>query len=193
MKGDQNAQAPKRAIPLPARLVAWPFIIAGCVVVLLGLLNVLAALTGASWPVAEGTITSWELGKYRSAGPGSSSTLCRAKVRCQFTANGKSHKGGRVAFGDHGSNNVARARDIVIKYPVGAKVSVSYNSAAPGKSVLAPGIKVQDLNVPALGMLLTLAGPCASTCARALSKPPGDVRKPWDSTHRAEHYGLSSR
>jgi len=90
-----------------------------------------------SWPVARGKIT------YAQAVPQKvkKSQEYRASLKYTYTVNGSSYTGRRITASDVYLKTLSSANDILRKYPVGGEVSVHYDPANPGTSLLESGIK----------------------------------------------------
>ena len=136
----------------------WPFLMAGIAMLAFGFRSLQAARASSSWPTAEGTVTSSKVESSRSRSGSRNSTTYHARVKYTYSVGGQSHKGDRVAFGDYGSSISSHARGIVARYPVGIKVDVFHAPAAPGQSVLEPGVKGQAFILPGIGTIFTIVG-----------------------------------
>ena len=140
-----------------ATVLLLVFMAIGCVPLWLGIQGVLEARASLSWPKAEGSITrsSVSVTTNRSRNDNNRERISRsysASIEYEFQVEGATLRGSRVtAVSDQfGSEDYARA--ISDKYPLGAKVSVSYNPTDPNECVLEPG------RWSGSGMMFVLAG-----------------------------------
>ena len=60
-------------------------------------------------------------------------------VKYTYTVDGKSYTGNHITAFDEYQKTLSRANDVLKKYPVGGEVSVYYDPADPGLSVLETG------------------------------------------------------
>lgn len=100
----------------------------------------------SDWPSTEGRVTHSIIAR-----GGETSGL---HFRYDFTVEGRDYTGERVSFGS------VRGRRVVEEYPQGAEVTVYYDPANPGESVLEPGLPLTSylLNqaIPAAAVLVGL-------------------------------------
>ncbi len=90
----------------------------------------------ASWPSVKGKIT------YAHARPKKVKTGHEylPSVKYTYTVNGRSYTGTRITASDLYQKTLGGAKDILRKYPVGGEVSIYYNPADQGNSLLEIGI-----------------------------------------------------
>ena len=120
------------------------FIGIGCVPLWLSIQGVLEARSSLSWPKVEGSITrsGVSMTTNRSRDDHNRERISHsysASIEYEFQVEGKTLRGSRVTVVSDQVGDEAYARTISEKYPVGAKVSVSYNPADPDECVLEPG------------------------------------------------------
>jgi hypothetical protein len=132
-----------------------PFIVAGAALLFFGLRNVNRANASRHWPTAEAVIRESRLAS-QSGGKGG--TTYTARIRYEFTVADVVHSGERVGFGDLGSSDSEKYRQIVNRYPVGSKVRATYMPEAPSVAVLEPGIQAQTRFMPGFGFVFFAAG-----------------------------------
>ena len=68
-------------------------------------------------------------------------------VKYRYTVDGKSYTGERVTVSDNYQKTRSLANEVLKKYPVGGEVSVYYNPANPGSSVLKTGMN-KNVSLP---------------------------------------------
>ena len=95
------------------------------------------AMKSADWPVIGGRVTVSAVSENYDSND--SNTTYTAKVTYVYIVDGNEYMGSTVAFGDFGSSDPAHASRIVMRYPVGESVQVSYDPREPQTSVLEPG------------------------------------------------------
>jgi hypothetical protein len=93
-----------------------------------------SAAASVKWPSAPGQITKSSVQKFGLWRP-----AFLPFVEYAFNANGHDQAGKRVAYRVLASRDQEEAEAFVKKYPVGAKVKVTYDPANPQDSVLEPG------------------------------------------------------
>lgn len=123
-----------------SRIFPLPFIIAGALTLYFGCRNLQRAKESTTWPTAQGVVQRSSVEYHRSDNGGGT---YHAEVMYDFTANGTTFSGDRVAFGDYGSSNPSHARRIVNEYPKGRNVTVHYTQENPEVCVLSPGSKAR--------------------------------------------------
>jgi hypothetical protein len=136
----------------------WAIIAALCIFPLLGftflcmgLRNVWQAHASNSWPVADGLVVE------SSVTTKGSSYL--PKVVASYTASGKPFTTETVHFGQTaGSSDSTEADLLLLRYPQGAKVRVSYDPNDPARSVIVPGFDSELLWLPGAGLAFGLPG-----------------------------------
>lgn len=120
------------------------FIGIGCVPLWLGIQGVLEARASLSWPKIEGSITrsSVSVTTNRSRDDNRRERISHsysASIEYEFQVEGATLRGSRVTVVSDQFGDESYARAISEKYPVGAKVQVSYKPADPNECVLEPG------------------------------------------------------
>ena len=106
----------------------------------------------ANWPTTQGTVIrsqAWFDGEDYQAG-----------IVYRYSVGGKYYQSARVGFAV-ASSTEERAKDVVARYPLGAKVLVHYDADRPEEALLEPGV---DLFDPCIGGGLTALtlGYCAA-------------------------------
>jgi hypothetical protein len=93
-----------------------------------------SAEASVKWPSVSGEITANTLKKFGFLRP-----AFAPFVEYTFKANGQDQTGKRIAYRVLASRDEKEVQAIAKKYPVGAKVKVTYDPAHPQDSVLEPG------------------------------------------------------
>lgn len=90
-----------------------------------------------SWPAIRGKITYSHAQSRRVK----NSYEYQPSVKYTYFVDKRSHTGKRITASDVYQKTLSGAKDILKKYPVGGEVSVYYDPADPGTSLLETGIK----------------------------------------------------
>lgn len=136
------------------RLFGLPFAIVGGVVLFTGGRALWDARASSSWPTVAGIVAASEVESHS----GDDGITYSAEVMYDYEVGKVKYSSNRIAFGDYGSSNPGRARGIVNRYPKGADVTVAYQPADPGKSVLEVGVQWQAFFMPAFGLVFFTVG-----------------------------------
>jgi hypothetical protein len=124
-------------------VIAGSFILFGLMATVFGLREVYRAWDSRTWPAAEGVVRTSSVRHEADAHHSNSPGTQVAEIRYEFTADGRTHSGTRVAFGDYSSSDSAHAQGLVDRYPAGTVVTVHYRPDNPDVCVLEPGVKGQ--------------------------------------------------
>jgi hypothetical protein len=108
------------------------------------------ARASASWPTADGIVSSSEVDHSTDAEGGDSYS---PEVDYQYTIDGQNHINDTIKFGENSYNSRRRAEEITATYPVGRQVTVYYDPEQPDKSVLEPGVTAGSYIVLGIGVL----------------------------------------
>jgi hypothetical protein len=138
-----------------SRLFPLPFILAGAFTLYFGVRGLHRANESTTWPVADGTIQKSTV-EYHSSSEGGGTY--HAEVLYQFTVDGVTHSGNKVAFGDYGSSNPSHAQNIINRYPKGKDVTVHYRAGNPDTCILEPGLRGQTWFLPGFGLVFLVVG-----------------------------------
>lgn len=141
-----------------SRIFPLIFLAIGAGVSFFGLRGLGRAKASAGWPTAQGTVMESSVDRRRSSGSSGSSTTYHAEILYEFSAEGTTFNGSRVAYGDYGSSNPSHARRIVNNYPKGKSVTVYYMPGNPEECLLEPGMKVKSWFLPGFGLIFLSAG-----------------------------------
>ena len=111
------------------------------------------------WPTAQGNVveSSVERRFSRDKDRRAESTYY-ARLFYEFSVDGTTFTGDRVAYGDHGSKDPSHARGVVSRYPQGKTVTVYYMPGNPEECLLEPGLQGQAWFLPGLGLVFFVAG-----------------------------------
>lgn len=139
-------------------LFAFAFLATGALIVRQGLKERARAGASTQWPAAQGTITESSVERRNSGSGNRRSTSFEASVRYEFSVDGQTFTGSRVAYGDYGSSFSSHAQSIVDRYPKGRSVTVSYMPGNPTECLLEPGAKTQVWFLPGMGLVFFVAG-----------------------------------
>jgi len=152
------------------RILPLFFVGAGAITLYLGIQSFNKARASTNWPEAEGKIISSSVESHTSEKTGSSrdrsrsrggtttTTTYKAEVFYEYTVDGKTYNGNRVAYGNVSTSSPSRARRIVDRYPEGKEISVYYQPDDPEECLLEPGMKLQTLFLPGFGLIFLCAG-----------------------------------
>ncbi len=124
----------------------WILAIAGAALLSFGVRGLVRAYASSQWPTTVGKITSSFLD--------TSADADIARIRYEYTVNGATFTGDRIAYGDFLTNTSSRARYVVRKYPEEMAVTVHYMVDNPDESLLDTGIKLRALFMPGVGLIL---------------------------------------
>jgi hypothetical protein len=141
-----NAQSRSR---WEACLMMLPFILGGAIALRIGIRNLWLAQNSTAWPTIQGVILVSEL-EYHDE-------TTEAKVKYEYVVNNRRIEAMGVSYGDYGSSNSRHARGILLKYPQGKEVLVSYQPSNPERSVLEPGFNYGVLGLPLVGLFILIA------------------------------------
>lgn len=95
------------------------------------------ARASASWPTVDGRVTRSEVSKSTDADGADSYS---PEVLYEYQVDDQSYENSTIKFGENSYSSRRRAEEIAATYPVGQRVTVSYDPIEPGQSVLEPGV-----------------------------------------------------
>jgi hypothetical protein len=139
-----------------------PALIGGGVMTFFGVREIYLARQSRSWASTDATITRSEIvvktgGDARgvSSGP-TQGTYYDTDILYQFTVDGQTRQGNKVAFGFRGST-YSNLQTLLSRYPTGKTVTVYYRASDPAYCILEPGLEHGQLWVlPTIGVFLSL-------------------------------------
>lgn len=141
-----------------SRIFPLIFVVVGASVAFFGIRGLVRAKTSLNWPSTQGKVVESSVERQRSSGSNGSSTTYHAEILYEFTVDGTTFNGDRVAYGDYGSSSPSHARRIVNHYPKGKSVTVHYMPSNPEECLLEPGIKGQSFFLPGFGLIFFTVG-----------------------------------
>ena len=142
-----------------SRIFPLIFVVVGASVAFFGIRGLVRAKASVDWPSTQGKIVESSVERHRSSGSkGRSSTTYHAEILYEFTIDGTTYNGDRVAYGDYGSSNPSHARRVVNNYSQGKNVTVHYLPDNPEECLLEPGVKGQAFFLPGFGLIFFMVG-----------------------------------
>jgi hypothetical protein len=111
------------------------------------------ARASASWPTAEGVISSSEVSHSTDAEGGDSYS---PEVDYQYTVDGLPFSDSTIKFGENSYDRRRTAEEIAATYPVGRPVTVYYDPEEPDNAVLEPGVSGGSYIVLGIGVIFIL-------------------------------------
>lgn len=143
-------------------IVSWAFIslflLVGAVITSFGVHGLTLGFESKNWPSTEARILESRVERNTSGSGKDRTTSYRAEVTYEFTVDGVTHTGDRVAAADLGRGKSVHAKRIVTRYPKGGKASVYYRPDNPAKCLLEPGVQPQTFIMPSVGLFALLLG-----------------------------------
>lgn len=134
------------------------FLVVGAVFATIGVHGLALGFASRSWPSTEARILQSKVERETSGTGKDRSTSYHAKVTYEFTLDGVTYRGDRVAAADIGRGKSVHARRIVTRYPKGSSASVYYMPEKPSKCLLEPGFQGQTFILPSAGLIVLLLG-----------------------------------
>lgn len=134
----------------------------GLILIAVGITGTLPARSSLKWPAVDGEILTSEAAFDPFSGHR------RARMRYQYVVDGKPYTGSRVAFNESSIFSVVSggtAAPLFQQYTAGQVVSVYYDPADPGRSVLLPGSGPQSMIPIGIGGLFFILGLIAGIAA----------------------------
>lgn len=148
-------------------VVPWLFLIAGVVVLCVGVRKCVHASASTNWPQTDGVIVeSFVETDHRTDG-----TRFAPRIVYEYAVGDDLHTATTVSYGDYSASWDSHAREVVDRYPVGERVTVYYHPQDHDTAVLEPGSRFNAYLVAVMGLLFTVVG------ARLIVYMPGAVRK----------------
>lgn len=111
------------------------------------------ARASAAWPTVEGRVTRSEVDESSDADGGDSYS---PEVTYTYQVDDQAYENSTIKFGENSYSSRRRAEAIVANYPVGERVTVSYDPNAPGRSVLEPGVTAGSFIVMGVGAVFVV-------------------------------------
>lgn len=142
------------------RLFPLLFIVAGAGLAYHGIHEFMGAKDSTKWPVAEGRVIASSITLHQDdiRHRDRVGDTYHAKIQYEFSVEGITYRGNRIAAVDYGMNDPAHARRLVQRYPEGKVVQVHYKPGDPEVCLLKPGIQKLSWLMPGAGLAFFLAG-----------------------------------
>jgi hypothetical protein len=122
-----------------------------------GLLNVSRAFASAHWPTTIGVVVSSQASTSETQQGRARTTFYSANILIRYPARGKVYTTDLIHFGQtFGSADPSQAAMQLLRYPVGAPVSVSYDPERPALGVVHPGIHADAFWLVGAGLAFLL-------------------------------------
>jgi hypothetical protein len=131
------------------------FVIAGIVVMILGINSLLKAKASKDWPSTNAIIQSSEIESHHDNDSG---ITYSAEVTYEYLVEGAKITGNKIKFGEVSSSDSSEASRYVNKYSAGKKIKAYYNTEDPYDSVLEPGVHGSTWFMPIFGLVFALFG-----------------------------------
>lgn len=146
--------AASRNSPFLLTILAVAFLAGGGACTWWGLRLLDRAERSAKWPAAEGVVISSEIRSQLDKGK----RKYWAAVSYEYDVEGNKRSGSTISFGDYRSTSRHEFEAIVARYPVGKKVAVFHDPAAPETSVLEPGVTFATRIPLIVGLVFSVLG-----------------------------------
>jgi hypothetical protein len=122
-----------------------------------GVVNVWHAWASTQWPRSQGIVTAASESISVERDRHASTTFYSANTTIRYRVQGRNYTTGLIHFGQtFGSSDPSEAAMQLLRYPVGAVVSVSYNPSAPSIAVNRPGIHADAFWLVGAGLAFLL-------------------------------------
>jgi len=138
------------------------FVVVGATVAFFGIRGLVRAKASTDWPSTGGKVVESSVERHSSSRSRGGGTTYHAEIGYEFSVDGTTYNGDRVAYGDYGSSSPSHARRIVNRYPKGKSVTVYYMPRNPEECLLEPGLKGQSWFLPGLGLVFFAFGTLAA-------------------------------
>jgi len=160
-----TAQGPGAGMTIMVpRMFGAAFMLIGVALLTPGVRRMVRAAESVNWPKAPGVILFSGIDSTISEsrdddGAAVETTIFSSPLVVEYVVGGRKHYSNTRRFGHlAGSSDANWAQEIAQRYPVGAKVQVSYSPADPDQAVLEPGISSEAYWLPASGLVFLLFG-----------------------------------
>ena len=129
----EKENAKSNPLILVAALVGFALVLGG-----VGMHRYNVGKESVSWPTTKGVITS---SRAQPTTTENNRREFRLSVSYTYSVEGKSYTGNRITASDMYEKTKSAAENRLKRYPTGGEVSVYYDSANPGTSVLESGLQ----------------------------------------------------
>jgi hypothetical protein len=109
----------------------------------MGLRSVWRGLASAHWPTVSGVVLHAGMTEdlAKEAGTRNTHIFYSAELAFRYRVNGRDYTTETIQFGrTRGSSDISNAAVLLLRYPAGAKVTVSYNPHDPALAAVKPGV-----------------------------------------------------
>ncbi len=154
------------------RIFPLPFLLVGIFIFGIGMRDVMRAKDSKNWPTTVATVQKSVVKTDVGEEGGFSYS---ALVLYEFEVNGFGHSGDRVTFGDFGSGDEERVKEIVKRYPEGTEVRVYFHPNDPDLSILEPGLTARAWAIPGFGFVFLIIGIFMAIILPRFLKPKVDI------------------
>ena len=149
--------------PIGLRVFGAVFLVAGCAMLTAGIWRFKQARDSLGWPVASGAVVYAEQQSATSLvedsdGNRSRVTSYSAPLAYRYQVNGGTYFSNIRRFGALAAASGDWAQSILLRYPTGAEVPVSYNPSDPNTAVLEPGPSSESYWLPRGGAAFCFFG-----------------------------------
>ena len=113
-----------------------------------------------NWPTVQGRVLESSVDCHRRSGSerSGSGTEYTPKVNYSYSVDGRKYEGDRLAVGHLGVDFQSHAKDVVMDYPKGKKITIYYMPADPSVSILEPGTQYVSSGLQLFGVVLIILG-----------------------------------
>ena len=135
-------------------LITLVSLVAGLVLLILGVRDIMGGMKSRSWPTTDGYVNSATIQKhYPSTSDHTRTPTYTPKVYYEYTVDGKKYTAHRVSFSGATGGKYGDAEEVVNRYPVGSKITVYYDPDNRAESVLEPGFVWTSLIMALAGLV----------------------------------------
>ncbi len=133
----------------------------GAILLGMGLRSVWCGVASTQWPTAPGVVLHAGMteDQAKEAGTRNTYTFYSADLAFRYRVNGRDYTTETIQFGRAiGSGDISNAAVLLLRYPAGAKVTVSYHPHDPALAAVKPGVNGEVALYFVAGTVLILFG-----------------------------------
>jgi len=137
------------------------FLLIGGLIMIPGVRNVRRAIASSNWPTTPAVVQSADVAESRSRDTQGRTTSIShsATIKFAYEVNGRAYTTDRIQFGQiEGSGDSSDAELRRLRYPPGAKVTVSYDPRDPSIAAAIPGFHADAIWLPGAGLAFFIPG-----------------------------------
>lgn len=134
------------------------FLLAGLLLIFLGIGTVKQAFASRNWPSCSGKILSSSVEKTSSGVGKNRSSSYTAAVLYEYRVAGQRYTSNQIFFGQYNFGSRSPAQALAAKYPAGKRVLVYYEPQNPANAVLQPGVSWASFAVLGFGIIFSAVG-----------------------------------